>query len=127
MTKVYPFGKPNQTKNADDQDTPAQKVEENRTGREAGAPVGDSARVKPSDNTSSKKEAKADEASSAPKGVNKEVWAEAEHSASNMGGFSGVDDKGREALTRVQYDKMVATDKTDKEWAGVDGILGDVK
>lgn len=71
--------------------------------------------------------AKADDTSSTPKDVNKEVWAEAEHSAVNMGGFSGVDKKGREALIRVQYDKMIAQDKQDKEWAGKDGVLGDIK
>lgn len=73
-----------------------------------------------------KAERKAEEAREARgnKGVNKEVWAQAE---ANVGGLAGLDEKARNDLIRRHYDKMIASDQGVKDWAGNDPrILGDI-
>lgn len=58
--------------------------------------------------------------------VDKDVWAEAEHRARNMGGFAGISEEGKKKLTQEQYDQMLENDKNLKKWAGDSPILGDV-
>lgn len=105
----------------EDQDTPQQKKFEQATGKDADSAVGgvDTTPIQRTDPARSGVEA--------PKGTNKEVWAEAEASAIGLnGGFAGIGTEGRKAQIQEQYDKMVESDKQTKEWAGGSGILGDI-
>lgn len=59
--------------------------------------------------------------------IDKEVWAQARHSAANQtGGFAGVGPEGQQAQIQKHYDQLVENDKNLKKWAGDTGILGDV-
>lgn len=102
--------------------TPNVQHETAKTGREPGDGVGDS----PKQKSIPVKDPKSKEPSNAPKDVDEDVWAQARHAAENMGGLHGVDEAGREALIRGQYDQMVENDKQTKRWGGDGGVLGDV-
>lgn len=93
-----------------------------KTSRQPGDGVGDT----PQDD-SRKVTVKSDDDkdSGLPKGVNKGVWAQAEHNARNRGGFAGLDDQGRTTLIQEQYDQLVENDEKTKRWGGKDGVLGD--
>lgn len=105
--------------------TPNVQREMAKTGRQPGDGVGDTPRREDRTAGVETRTAQTND-DGKPKSVNKEVWEAAEHAAVNMGGFSGVDQAGKDRLIRKQYDQMVQNDKTTKEWAGKDGILGDV-
>lgn len=116
-----PYGSNKVTRTTDDNDTPQQKKFEASTGKDSDGAVGDVDRkeaVKTSPAVSGVK---------SPSGVDEKLWAEAEASALGVsGGFAGVGPEGRKQQIQDQYDKMVASDKQTKEWAGGSGILGDI-
>lgn len=110
----------------DDGDTPNTKTEEAKTGREAGAPVGDTATVsKTTTRSSNPASTSVETQTKAPSGVNQEVWQQAE--AQVVSTFGGLDDKAKVDAVQARYDQMVASDEQVKKWAGDDpAILGDV-
>lgn len=61
-----------------------------------------------------------------PKGVNKEVWAQAEQHVGGRSGTSGVNAEGHRKQVQAEYDQMVANDKATKAWAGDSNLLGGV-
>lgn len=100
-----------------DQKTPQQKKFEQATGKDSDSATGDV----------NKRIDNSDSGIPAPKGADKDLWAQAENSAIGLnGGFGGVGREGRERQIQEQYDKMVESDKQTKEWAGGSGILGDI-
>lgn len=116
-----PFGSNKVVRTDDDNDTPQQKKFEAATGKDSDGAVGDvpNKKVTPTSPSVSGVEA--------PKGKDKDVWAEAEASALGLnGGFAGVSPEGRKIQIQEQYDKMVESDKQTKEWAAGSGILGDI-
>lgn len=126
MTPKQPFGS-DRVSNGSDNDTPQQKKFEQATGKDSDSAVGDVAHR--TDEPATDPSASGVDA---PKGLNKDVWAEAERATVNMlGGFAGVGPEGREKQIRERYDQMVQNDKDTKEWAdhsdGPGGLLGDTK
>lgn len=116
-TYKQPFGEPDEVKKADDNVTPQQKKFEKATGKDSDSAVGDVKKPAPT---------KPETDPIVPKGVNKEVWEQAQGQVIDQSGSSGVSQKGLEIQTQERYDKMVEQDKRDKEWAGKGGILGDI-
>lgn len=108
-----PFGSNKVVRTEDDNDTPQQKKFERATGKDSDSAVGDVPHKAPQTN----------ERNTAPSGVNKDLWAQAE---SHLGTMSGTTPEGRKVQIQAEYDKMVASDKQSKEWAGGSGILGDI-
>lgn len=103
--------------------TPNQKKFEEATNKSSFSPVGD-----PRDKANEKATAKeGHEKTEVPSKVNKEVWAQAEHSVLNKSGLHGVNAEGRKAQIQAEYDQMIENDKRTKEWAGDGAILGDTK
>lgn len=127
MTFTRKFGNNTPVSKADEPTKPAnQKVEEDKTGQPAGAPVGDSAQVKKEDTRSSNQSSNEVQTQTEPqKGANKEVWQQAEAQVSSS--FAGLDEKARTDAVQARYDQMVKNDQGVKDWAGGDTeILGDI-
>lgn len=119
------FGSNKVVKTEDDNDTPQQKKFERATGKDSDSAVGDVDKKQPVQKTDPRASGVA-----APKGADKNVWAEAERAALGVsGGFSGVGEEGRRTQIQKHYDQMVENDKKDKAWAGdgkENGVLGEV-
>lgn len=108
--------------------TPSVRKGMENTGREPGAPIGDSPE-KPKVPAKAETRTSSVKTDGMPSNVNKGLWEAARHAAVNMGGLQGGDKKAQEHLIREHYDKMIEQDKKDKAWAGDgddNGILGDI-
>lgn len=123
MTKIYPFGKPDEMKNAPinsaSDDTPQQKKFEKTTGKDsdgATGPVEKKAAQNPNQSPQSTGELK--EGLKVPAGLDADTWAEAEKSWRNISGDSGTSPENSEKQIRTHYDQIVLNNEQTRKWEG---------